>query len=148
MSWLFRTDDSWAGFVLRLTLGFVMLPHGLQKTLGWFGGTGFEATMGFFTSQGTPWILAFLVVLAESAGAIGLIVGLLTRLCAFGIFCVMLGATLLVHWPHGFFMNWFGKQEGEGFEYHILAMGIALGLMIAGGGKASVDREIADQLER
>jgi putative oxidoreductase len=121
-----------------------MFPHGAQKLLGLFGGFGFSGTMQYFTStMGLPYGLALLVIAAEFFGALGLIFGLLTRVAALGIGCVMAGAIYLVHLPNGFFMNWSGKQAGEGFEYHILALGIALALMIKGGGLLSVDRAIA-----
>jgi putative oxidoreductase len=142
MKALLGTDDSLSLLFARLALGGVMLPHGLQKTLGLFGGQGFSGTMAFFTGNGMPAALVFLVILAESAGSLGLIVGLLTRVAAFGIGCVMVGAILTVHLPNGFFMNWFGKQAGEGFEYHLLALGLALALIVGGGGKASIDRAI------
>ncbi len=143
MNALLRTEDSPSLMFVRLALGIVMLPHGLQKTLGLFGGMGFSGTMGAFTSQGMPAALAFLVILAESAGSLGLIVGFLTRIAALGIGSVMVGAIFMVHLPNGFFMNWFGKQAGEGFEYHVLAIGMALALLLGGGGRASVDRAIA-----
>jgi putative oxidoreductase len=144
MNALFRTPDSSSLMVVRLALGIVMLPHGLQKTLGLFGGGGFSGTMGFFTGQGMPAALAFLVILAESAGSLGLIVGFLTRIAALGIGCVMVGAIFMVHLPNGLFMNWDGKQAGEGFEYHLLAIGMALALLLGGGGRASIDRAIAE----
>jgi putative oxidoreductase len=93
--------------------------------------------------MGLPAPLAILVILAESAGALGLIFGFCTRLCALGIALVMGGAIYLVHGQHGFFMNWFGRQAGEGFEYHLLALGLALALFIHGGGKWSLDQRIA-----
>jgi len=144
MNSILRTDDSWSLLLVRLALGGVMLPHGLQKTLGLFGGPGFSGMMGLFTSQGMPAMLAFLVILSESAGSLGLIVGLLTRVAAFGCAAVMLGAIGMVHWQNGFFMNWFGKQAGEGFEYHLLALGMALALLIGGGGKWSFDRALSE----
>jgi putative oxidoreductase len=144
MNALFRTPDSSSLMIVRLALGIVFLPHGLQKTLGLFGGGGFSGTMSFFTGQGVPAALAFLVILAESAGSLGLIVGFLTRIAALGIGCVMVGAIFMVHLPNGFFMNWLGKQAGEGFEYHLLAIGMALALLIGGGGRASIDRAIAE----
>ncbi len=147
MKILFQTDNAWSSLVLRVTLGIVMFPHGAQKLLGWFGGFGFSGTMGAFTeTMGIPWIIAFLVIIGESLGAIGLILGFLTRFTAFGITCIMVGAIWLVHWPNGFFMNWFGKQAGEGFEYHLLVLGISVVLMIAGGGRWSVDKVIATKL--
>ncbi|HUE38106.1 MAG TPA: DoxX family protein [Candidatus Binatia bacterium] len=144
MKALFRTEDSLPLLIARLALGIVMLPHGMQKSLGLFGGEGFSATMGMFTSQGMPAPLAFLVILGESAGSLGLIVGFLSRIAGFGITCIMLGAIGIVHWQNGFFMNWSGKQAGEGFEYHILALGVALAVLVGGGGRASVDRAIAE----
>ncbi len=141
---LIKTDNDIASLILRLTLGIVMLPHGAQKMFGWFGGFGFSGTMHHFTvNMGIPWIIAFLVIMAEFFGALALIIGFLTRFSAFGIGCVMVGAVALVHWQHGFFMNWGGQQAGEGFEFHLLAIGIALALMIKGGGAASVDRYLA-----
>lgn len=148
MKALFQTDEAWSSLVLRMMLGVVMFPHGAQKLLGWFGGFGFIGTMGFFTEKmGIPWIIAFLVIIAESLGAIGLIIGFLTRFTAFGIACIMIGAIWLVHWPNGFFMNWFGKQAGEGFEYHLLVLAISIGLMIAGSGRWSVDSAIVAKLK-
>ncbi|MGE3261603.1 MAG: DoxX family protein [Bacteriovoracia bacterium] len=141
---LIRTDQSFTQLALRLTLGIVMLPHGLQKTLGWFGGHGFSATMQFFTEMmHIPALFALLAIAAEFLGALGLIVGLLTRVAAFGIFSVMVVAVLTAHLNVGFFMNWSGQQSGEGFEYHLLAIGIAIALMLRGGGKASMDGQLS-----
>jgi len=145
MKALLQTDDSWSGLILRVMLGVVMFPHGAQKVFGWFGGNGFSGTMGFFTTQlNIPAVLAFLVIMAESVGAVMLVLGFAARLAAFGIACVMVGAIWLVHLPNGFFMNWFGKQAGEGFEYHLLAIAISAAVMIAGSGKWSVDRAITE----
>jgi putative oxidoreductase len=122
----------------------VIFPHGAQKLLGWFGGYGFSGTMGYFTDQvGLPWIIAFLVVIIEFFGSLALIVGAATRLAALGIGAVMAGAVLTVHGKVGFFMNWSGNQSGEGFEFHLLAIGIALALILVGGGRASVDGAIS-----
>ena len=141
------TNDAIAPTVLRVALGLVLLPHGLQKTLGWFGGYGFSGTMQFFTtSAGLPWIVAFLVIMAESLGALSLIIGFLTRFSAASISLVMLGAISMVHWEHGFFMNWFGAQKGEGFEYHLLVIGMAVSLVVSGAGRWSVDRTIGKGL--
>jgi putative oxidoreductase len=143
---LLRTDDSLPLMIVRLALGIVMLPHGLQKALGLFGGPGYSGTMAMFTSQGMPAALAFLVILGESAGSLGLIVGFLSRIAGFGISCIMLGAIAMVHLPNGLFMNWSGKQAGEGFEFHILALGMALAVLVGGGGKSSVDRAIVESM--
>ncbi|MBI3356776.1 MAG: DoxX family protein [Nitrospirae bacterium] len=144
---LLQTDDSWTGPILRLSLGLVMFPHGAQKLLGWYGGFGFEGTMGFFTQQmGMPWLIAFLVIIGESLGSVALLAGLLTRFTAASFVVIMLGAITMVHLPHGFFMNWFGKQQGEGYEYHLLVIGIAAALLVTGAGRWSVDRAIAEKL--
>jgi putative oxidoreductase len=127
----------------RLTLGLVMFPHGAQKALGWFGGYGFSGTMNFFTQQmHIPAPLAFLAIAAEFAGSIGLIVGCFSRVAAFGIATNMVVAILTVHQANGFFMNWFGNQKGEGYEYHLLAIGLALIVIIHGAGALSLDRLI------
>ena len=137
---LFQTHDKFSYWVPRVILGCVMLPHGAQKLFGWFGGFGFTNTMTYFTqTAGLPWIIAFLIVMGESLGALGLILGFCTRLSALGLICIMVGAIITVHIPNGFFMNWFGKQAGEGFEYHLLVIGMSIPLLISGGGKYSVD---------
>lgn len=147
MKTLLQTEDTWANLILRVMLGVVMFPHGAQKLFGWFGGHGFTATMAVFTDKmHIPAFLAVLVIVAESLGALGLICGLLSRVAALGILCNMIGAIATVHWPNGFFMNWSGKQAGEGFEYHLLTIAIALALLISGGGKWSLDRLIAARL--
>ena len=118
----------------------MILPHGLQKTVGLFGGYGFKGSMGYLTGTvGAPWIFALLAILAESVGAIMLIAGFGTRVAAIGVGGVMLVAAAQ-HLPNGFFMNWFGNQKGEGIEFHLLALGIVVGLLILGGGRFSVDR--------
>jgi putative oxidoreductase len=144
MRMLFATDGGWSALILRLGLGIAMFPHGMQKTLGWFGGEGYRKTYELFVNgQHFPAVVTILVILAESLGSIGLIVGCLTRLAALGILCNMVGAVALVHWKFGFFMNWFGKQAGEGFEYHLLAIAISLALILLGAGNWSIDRAVA-----
>lgn len=143
MKSLLKTTDSILPTVARLTLGIVMFPHGAQKVLGWFGGYGFSGTMGFFTGQmHIPALFAFLAIAAEFAGSLGLITGFLSRIAAFGIAANMLVAIAMVHGGNGFFMNWYGNQKGEGIEYHLLAIGLATIVLIAGAGKASIDRAL------
>ena len=91
-------------------------------------------------------MIAFLVIIGESFGAIGLLAGLLTRFAAASFIVIMLGAIATVHLPFGFFMNWSGQQQGEGFEYHLLVIGMSAALLVAGGGKWSADRMIAKQI--
>jgi putative oxidoreductase len=129
--------------VVRLILGIVFFAHGAQKMLGWYGGYGFHGTMGFFTQQGIPAPLAFLAICAEFFGGLGLIFGLLTRIAAFGIMVNMLVAIITVHHVNGLFMNWFGNQKGEGYEYHLLAIALGLVVLIKGAGALSLDRLLA-----
>lgn len=141
---LTKTTDSAMPLIARLTLGVVMFPHGAQKVLGWFGGYGFSGTMGFFTgTMHIPALFAFLAIIAEALGSVALIVGAFGRLAAFGIAVNMTVAVAMVHYANGFFINWFGNQKGEGFEYHLLAVGLALIVMVYGSGKASIDRALA-----
>ena len=140
------TNNDVALTIVRITLGLVMFPHGAQKVLGWFGGYGFSGTMGFFTgTMGVPAVMAFLVIMAEFAGALGLIVGLGTRVAAFGMMAVMIGAIFMAHLSNGFFMNWYGNQQGEGFEYHLLVIGMAFALILRGGGALSLDRKLQER---
>jgi putative oxidoreductase len=133
---------------LRLVLGVIFFAHGAQKALGWFGGYGFSGTMGFFTNMmHIPAPFAFLAICAEFLGGIGLILGALGRVAAFGIACNMLVAVLMVHSQFGLFMNWTGQQKGEGFEYHLLVLAIAVTLMVRGSGAFSVDRALAARPE-
>lgn len=136
---VFSTGDSYASLFLRLTLGLMILPHGLQKTVGSFGGYGFKGTMGYLTGTvGAPWIFAFLAIMVESVGAVMLLAGVGTRIAALGMVGVMLVAAAQ-HRSNGFFMNWHGSQKGEGIEFHLLAIGMALALLTLGGGAWSID---------
>lgn len=144
---LFITQDSFAPTIVRIALGLVILPHGAQKLLGLFGGYGFSGTMAFMTgTMGIPAVFAFLAIIAEFFGGLGLITGTLTRLSAFGTGFTIAVAALMVHVNYGFFMNWFGTQAGEGYEYHILFVGMALSLVLTGGGKFSIDRFISEKI--
>lgn len=146
MKSLLKTTNSYLPTIARLTLGLVMFPHGAQKVLGWFGGYGFSGTMNFFTGQmHIPALFAFLAIAAEFAGSLGLITGFLSRIAAFGIAMNMIVAVVMAHGANGFFMNWFGNQKGEGFEYHILAIGLALIVVIYGAGKLSIDESLSRQ---
>ena len=145
----FATDQqSWSLLVVRLALGLVLLPHGMQKALGMFGGYGFTGTVGFFQSMGMPFIIGTLVILAEFAGSIGVLLGVGTRFMAASILLTMSGAMVLGgHISNGFFMNWFGMQKGEGIEYFILTIGLALALVIGGSGKFSFDNLISKRIK-
>jgi putative oxidoreductase len=142
---LATNPNNWAALFARLALGITIFPHGAQKLLGWFGGYGFNGTMGFLTGQAhLPWIIAVLVILIESIGALFLIVGFATRLAAFATIVNFLGILFTSAINNGFFMNWSVEaNKKEGIEYFILLFGLALVALIAGGGTASVDSAIA-----
>jgi len=146
---LFRTDNDVATAIVRLVLGVVFFAHGAQKLLGWFGGYGFTGTMGFFTGVlHIPAIFAFLAIIAEFFGGLGLIFGFLTRVAAFGILSNMVVAIAMVHSQFGFFMNWTGAQRGEGYEYHLLILATTVLLIIRGAGAASVDRLLSSRAKQ
>lgn len=141
---IFRTIDSWGPVVLRLFLAGVMFPHGAQKVLGWWGGAGWDATVkAFVGGMNIPQPLAIAAIVTEFVGPICLALGLLTRIWSLGMGILIAVAAYKVHLTFGFFMNWYGKQKGEGYEYHLLVLGMSLALLIMGAGKLSVDSMIA-----
>lgn len=149
MKQIFKTNNDWTGFILRVIIGLVMLPHGAQKLLGWFGGYGFAGTMQFFTeTKGLPWIVGFLVIMLEFFGSILLLLGFGSRILAVSFIFQAVGITLTSHIQNGFFINWFGNQSGEGFEYFILLGGLGLALLFNGGGKFALDKLIVQNKPR
>lgn len=140
---LLQTSNEFTLTFARLLLGVVFFAHGAQKVLGWFGGFGFSATVGAFVKLGMPAGLAYFAMFVEFFGGLSLIFGLFSRLAALGITAEMLGAIFTVHIHVGFFMNWYGLQKGEGFEYHLLTIAIAVLIMVRGAGALSLDRLIA-----
>jgi putative oxidoreductase len=141
LTWLLGTDGDWVITILRVVLGVVFFAHGAQMALGWFGGAGLQTTVRIFRENlRIPVPLALLSVAAEFLGGLGLIVGLLSRVAAFGIAIVMTVALLVVHRKFGFFMNWFGEKQGHGIEYHVLVLALALTVMIKGAGAFSLDQ--------
>ena len=137
---LFSTQNAWIGLMLRVSLGVIMFPHGAQKLFGMFGGSGYRNTMDYFIhTMKLPWIVAFLVVIIEFFGSIALIAGFAGRVWAMCFLILMIGAIYTTNFQFGFFMNWFGNQAGEGYEYHLLVIGICLAMLISGSGKLSVD---------
>jgi len=141
---LLATQPRFTLLLLRLVLGFLFFVHGSQLVFGWFGGYGLGGSINAFTEKmAIPAVLAYLAVFSQLFGGLALIFGFVTRIAALGIAVDMIVAIFLVHLPNGLFMNWYGNQKGEGYEYHLLATAIALTLIIAGGGILSIDRSIA-----
>jgi putative oxidoreductase len=140
---LMGTSNDVSLTTLRVVLGVVFFAHGAQRMLGWFGGDGFQGTMGALTQTGMPAPVALLIICAQFFGGLGLIVGLFTRIASLGIAGLMIGAIFMVHLPNGFFMNWMGTQKGEGIEFHLLALAMAAALLLRGAGAFSLDRALS-----
>ena len=141
MSPLFHTTRDPLTTIVRLTVALVLFPHGAQHVLGWFGGYGFQGTLGWMTGTlGFPAAFAVVALVTEIAAPIALLVGAGGRLAALGVIGLMLGA-LSTHVANGFFMNWFGTLPAgtEGFEYHILMIALAVVVAVRGSGAWSVD---------
>ncbi len=135
-----KNSDAMASWILRISLAIVIFPHGAQKLFGWFGGYGFSGTMGFFTeTMNLPWLIGFFTIMLESIGAIVLILGFKTRIVAALYLILAIAIVFTSHLEHGFFMNWFGNQQGEGYEYFLLWIGMAISLILSGGGEYSID---------
>ena len=140
---LLSTQPNIGFSIARITLGLVLFPHGAQKMLGLFGGFGFSSTIEFFSQQmGLPLIVGFSVIAIEFFGSMSLILGLLSRCWAIAIIGMFIGIIFTTQLQHGFFMNWFGNQEGEGYEYSILIIGLALSILINGSGGFALDNII------
>jgi putative oxidoreductase len=129
-----RSAFDWALLVARVLVGVVFMAHGAQKLFGAFGGLGLSA----FVQMMGP--LGYLVAVGEFFGGLGVALGFLSRFSAASIILIMLGAIGTVHAKFGFFMNWAGSQAGEGFEYHLLAIGILLPVVILGPGRFAIGR--------
>lgn len=146
---MLNTESNWGALIARLTLGIVLFPHGAQKMLGLFGGYGFAGTMDAFTNQmNLPWIVAFAVIMIEFFGSIFLILGFASRLWSLAIAGLFVGIIFTAHLEHGFFMNWFGNQAGEGYEYALLIIGIAITVLINGSGKYALDSRLIKLLNK
>jgi putative oxidoreductase len=138
---LIQTEQDYALTFARLVLGIIFFAHGAQSMLGWFGGAGLSDSMQFFTEHlGIPAVFAFLAIAGQFFGGIMLIAGLAGRANALVIACIMAVAVVKVHWRFGLFMNWFGAQKGEGFEYHLLAIALCSVVVLRGSGAFSLDR--------
>ncbi|HZN61626.1 MAG TPA: DoxX family protein [Planctomycetota bacterium] len=142
LKWFISTDASFGALATRLTLGICMLPHGVQKLQG------FSGMMKMFSeNMGIPAPLAFLVIMAESFGAAGLILGVLGRFCAFGIGLTMVGAIWLVHGPNGFMLMDPNSPGKVGYEYNLALLGLSVAVMLMGSGAFSFDRWLSKRMQ-
>ena len=137
-----ETSDDRIPMLARLALGIVIFPHGAQKILGWFGGPGIDGALGFFAALGVPAAIGWLAIITEFVGGLALILGLFGRVAAFLVALSLISAVVTLHWSVGFFMDWNGQLQGEGFEFHILAVTLAIIVLIRGSGALSIDRAI------
>ncbi len=138
------TIDSIALLLVRIPLGAIFFAHGSQKLLGLFGGGGLTATLrNFEVHLGIPPLLTLLAIIAEFGGGLGVMFGFLTRLSASGIAVTMAVAIYKVHWVHGFFLNTYcAPGRGHGIEFNVALLGMALALVVTGGGNWSLDKVI------
>ena len=146
LCWLVRTDFSLAALAARLTLGITMLTAGWPKLMN------FNETLNQFGNPqwlAIPAPIAFLVIMAESLGAIGLITGVFARFCAFGNALVMIGAILMVHGKYGFrLMDPVNPNPREvGWAFNFTLLGLAVVVMLAGAGAFSFDRWLTKRLQ-
>lgn len=146
---IFKTTNDLTGLITRLTLGLILFPHGAQKMLGIFGGYGFSGTMGFFTATlHLPWIIGFSVIIIEFIGALSLVAGFASRIWSALVIVLFIGIIFTSHLDNGFFMNWLGNQKGEGYEYHLLIIGLSLAILANGSGKYSIDKRLVNNGRR
>ena len=136
----------WTVVIVRILLGVIFSAHGAQKLLGWHGAGLAKSMRAFAEDLHLPRTLAFLVIVGEFLGGVGLIIGLFSRITALVIAVTMLGAIATVHFRFGLFLNWFGGKEGHGIEYHLLAIALALVIVVNGAGAFSLDRVVSEHL--
>ena len=138
---LMRTPNDPTLTLARIILAVIFFAHGSQKMFGFFGGRGVSGTIEIFQrTMGIPAPLTILAMTAEVFGAFGLFLGLLSRIAALGVLVVMIIAPFANHLYPNFFMNWTGRQTGEGFEYHLLAIALIVSVLVRGAGALSIDR--------
>ena len=138
---LLYTEQKIAGLILRFALAISIVPMGYLKI------TDVSNILGILQSYyGLPTVIAFLVIIIEFFSPVFLILGLFSKVNAALLGIVMLGAAFF-HLEHGFYINWFGQQAGEGYQFHILAIGIATSLLFIGGGKWSMDAFISKKIK-
>ena len=146
MKKLMQTPNDFTLTLARFVLAAIFIGHGSQKVFGWFGGAGPQGTIDFFQrTMGIPAPLTVFVMFTEMSAALGFLTGLLGRVAAFGLLCVMVVAPFANHLYPRFFMNWTGTRGGEGYEYHLLAIALLVAILVRGSGALSLDRVISSK---
>ena len=136
---LIATTPTWIALPIRLALGLIFIGHGLQKVFGLWGGPGWSKFTSFPPPYGfmrPAWLWMGAAALAELVGGALVLLGLFTRVGAFLIASVMLVAMAGVHWKGGFFL------ANQGYEYTLALLGMAVALLVSGGGRASIDENL------
>ena len=122
-----------SAFLMRISLGFILLAHGLLKVMVFT----IPGTVGFFESLGLPAFIAYFTMILEILGGIALIAGVFTRLIALASLPILLGAT----WTH-FSNGWVFSAEGGGWEFPALLTVLAVAVALQGSGKYALGQLI------
>jgi putative oxidoreductase len=139
---LLSSNAGFGALALRVPVGIILAAHGAQKLFGWFGGYGLEGTGQWMASIGLEpgFLMALLAGLAEFAGGIALILGLLTRPAALVSAFTMVVAIFSVHFDNGLFMS------NNGYEFALSLLAASVALTFQGGGAFSVDNALAGKI--
>jgi len=140
---LLETQPNYVYLFLRVIAGLIIFPYGMQKLFGWFedfgGGVGTREVLSRMNEKKIPSAIAWMVIIGQSLGSIGLILGCLGRIAAAANFIIFTGA-IFTHVEDGWTMNWTGKKKGEGIEYFVMLLSILFIIIITGSGPVSIDR--------
>jgi putative oxidoreductase len=140
LSRLYSSLGDWAHTLLRVALGLILIPHGMQKLFGAFGGPGMNGFTGVLQKYGYPpgfsTFIAWPIMITEFFGGILLVLGLFTRPVAVAVLIFMLEAARF-HWGlAGFFWT------ARGNEYPLILAALAFYFIVQGGGRLSADAKL------
>jgi putative oxidoreductase len=132
------TKPELASLICRLASGIIIFPYGMQKLMGWFGGTGINGALEDLGEKKIPLSISWLIIIGQAFGSVALMLGLFGRVAAVGNLIIFSGA-LIRHLPDGWMLNWFNTKKGEGIEYFVLLLSLLLIVLINGSGAYSFD---------